>query len=89
LSAAPLRETIVAMSIVADVAHFRADDCEALVLASLACPLCLHSTTVDWELTGDGYDGYADCACRDCDEHWRVYLDPWQALRLALLTVGR
>lgn len=69
----------------ADVARFRSDDCDELVMASLACNTCLCSSSVDWELASDGYDPYVECACRDCDEHWLVYLTPWQALRLGLM----
>ena len=70
---------------VVDVAHFRADDCEALVLASLACPVCLHTSSVDWEVVSDGYDASVACECRRCDERWWVIADAWQALRLELM----
>ncbi len=73
------------MAPLADVARFHADDCEALVMASLACNTCLHSDTVEWELDGDGYDAAVSCHCHDCEETWVVYLTPWQALRLSLV----
>lgn len=69
----------------ADVARFHADDCEALVMASLACSTCLRSDTVAWELDGDGYDAAVQCHCRGCDETWVVYLTPWQSLRLSFV----
>jgi hypothetical protein len=76
------------MSLLADTARFRMDDPDELVIASLACPICVHSDEVDWELeTADGYDPSAQCACRRCEEEWSVYLTPDQALRLALMTV--
>jgi uncharacterized Zn finger protein len=68
-----------------DVAHFRADDCEDLVLASLACPICLYSSSVDWEVLSDGYDASVACECRRCGHGWWVYANPWQALRLELM----
>lgn len=77
------------MAIVADTARFHADDCEALVLASLACPLCLRSDTVSWELLADGYDASVQCSCRRCEERWCVYLTTWQAVRLGLIAARR
>jgi hypothetical protein len=73
------------VSIVADTARFAADDCEPLVRASLACPLCLHGDTVEWQLVGDGYEPSVECSCGSCHERWSVYLTPWQALRLSLM----
>jgi hypothetical protein len=75
------------MRSLADTARFRTDDPDELVIASLACPVCLHSDEVDWELEADGYDPSARCLCSHCDESWRVYLTPDQALRLALMAV--
>jgi hypothetical protein len=69
----------------ADVARFRADDPDALVTASLACPICLRSEQVQWEAALDGYDPSVECRCPTCEEHWRVYLAPQQALRLGLM----
>ena len=73
------------MGALADVARFAGEDCDELVLASLACGLCLGSDEVDWELDGDGYDATASCHCRRCDVSWPVYLTAIQALRLSLL----
>jgi hypothetical protein len=70
---------------VADVARFRTDDPEPLVLASLACPVCLGTEQVEWALDSDGYDPWVQCVCRHCEERWPVYLTPWQALRLELM----
>ncbi len=69
----------------ADVARFHPDDCDELVIASLACNLCLHSASVDWSLSSDTYDATAPCHCRSCDHSWSVYLTAQQALRLSLL----
>jgi hypothetical protein len=69
----------------ADTARFRADDPDALVIASLACPICLGSGEVEWHAALDGYDPSVECRCHRCDEHWRVYLEPQQALRFSLL----
>jgi hypothetical protein len=71
----------------ADTARFRTDDPDELVLASLACPICLHSGDVSWELQADGYDPSVECACRRCEELWRVYVTQYQALRLGLMAV--
>jgi hypothetical protein len=67
-----------------DTARFRADDPDALVAASLACPLCLHGESVDWDASLDGYDPSVECSCGRCEMEWRVYLTPEQALRLSL-----
>jgi hypothetical protein len=75
------------VSSLSDTARFRADDPDELVIASLACPLCLHGDDVQWELEADGYDPSAQCLCRRCEEPWRVYMTPYQALRLALMVV--
>jgi hypothetical protein len=56
-----------------------------LVLASLACPVCLHGDEVVWEATLEGYDPSVSCECPSCDARWRVYLTPEQALRLGLM----
>jgi hypothetical protein len=69
-----------------DTARFRAADPDVLVLASLACPLCLQGE-VEWELDAGGYDPSAECLCPHCEERWRVYMTPDQALRLELLRV--
>jgi hypothetical protein len=73
----------------ADTARFRLDDPDEVVLASLACPLCLRVDRTDWELDADadGYDPTVACDCRDCEMPWRVYLTPDQALRLGLMAL--
>jgi len=68
-----------------DTARFRANDPDALVVASLACPVCLRSDSVDWDGNLDGYDPSVECTCTCCEEEWRVYLTPQQALRLGLM----
>lgn len=73
------------MALLADTARFRPDDPDELVTASLACPLCLGSEQVRWEAALDSYDPSVECYCPSCDERWRVYLAPHQALRLGLL----
>jgi hypothetical protein len=70
----------------ADVARFHPSDPDALVTASLACPLCLGSEQVRWEGQLEGHDPSVRCTCPDCDEHWLVYLAPEQALRIGLLS---
>jgi hypothetical protein len=69
----------------ADTARFRTDDPDSLVMASLACPMCLGSEDVEWHAALDGYDPSVECRCPSCDERWRVYLEPHQALRIALM----
>ena len=69
----------------ADTARFRANDPDALVTASLACPLCIHSDEVEWEAALEGYDPSVECWCPRCAERWRVYLAPDQVLRLGLM----
>lgn len=73
------------MPLLTDTARFRAEDPDALVLASLACPVCLHAESVDWDANLEGYDPSAECTCSRCEEEWRVYLTPEQALRLGLM----
>jgi hypothetical protein len=68
-----------------DVARFQADDCDELVIASLACDLCLRSASVDWSLDGDSYEATVCCHCGHCEHDWSVYLTELQALRLSLL----
>jgi hypothetical protein len=70
-----------------DTARFRADDPDELVRASFACPICLHGDEVEWNLEGDGYDPSVECVCHHCEEPWRVYVTPYQALRLGLMAV--
>jgi hypothetical protein len=69
----------------ADTARFREDDPDALVNASLACPICLHSDDVQWEAALEGYDPSVECRCPRCKERWRVYLAPQQVLRVGLM----
>jgi hypothetical protein len=73
------------VAVLADTARFRTDDPDPLVIASLACPICLGSDEVEWQAALDGYDPSVKCRCPRCDERWRVYLEPQQALRLSLL----
>jgi hypothetical protein len=73
------------MAMLADTARFRSDDPDELVEASLACPICLQSESIDWVAALDGYDPSVECRCPSCDERWRVYLAPHQALRLSVL----
>jgi hypothetical protein len=68
-----------------DTARFRPDDPDALVTASLACPICLHSEDIRWEAALEGYDPSVECLCPACEERWRVYLAPQQALRFGLM----
>jgi hypothetical protein len=74
------------MAALADTARFRADDPDSLVIASLACPLCLRSDDVEWAAAfEDGYDPSVECRCPRCRQRWRVYLEPHQALRFGLM----
>lgn len=69
-----------------DTGRFRANDPDVIVRASLACPYCLESDSVEWELEADdGYDQSAACECPHCHRDWRVYVTPTQGLRLRLL----
>jgi hypothetical protein len=56
-----------------------------MVCASLICPFCLRSEDVQWDAALQGYDPSVQCRCPTCDEQWRVYLTPDQALRLGLM----
>jgi hypothetical protein len=71
----------------ADTARFRADDPDELVTASLACPICLGGEQVVWEAALDGYDPSVECWCPSCEQWWRVFLGPWQALRFGLMDI--
>jgi hypothetical protein len=73
------------MTMPADTARFRCDDPDVLVLASLSCPLCLRSEEVEFDAALEGYDPSVECMCPRCDERWRVYLTPEQALRIGLM----
>lgn len=75
------------MVTLADTARFRPDDPDVLVAASLACPLCLQADDVQWDAALEGYDPSVHCHCPSCQEGWRVYLTPEQALRLGLMGV--
>ncbi len=69
----------------ADTARFRPDDPDALVAASLACPICLRSEGMAWEAALEDYDPWVLCRCPACEQRWRVYLAPDQALRVGLM----
>jgi len=74
------------MGTLTDTARFRADDPDTLVTASLACPLCLRSESVELRAAfDDGYDPSVECSCPRCEVRWRLYLEPQQALRFALM----
>ena len=73
------------ISPLADVARFSAQDPDAVVTASFACPLCLRSERIAREVTLEGYDPSVSCECPTCDASWQVYLMPEQALRLGLM----
>ncbi len=73
------------MAMLADTARFRPDDPDELVEAAFACPICLHADRVRREAALDSYDPWCECHCPACDERWRVYLAPQQALRLSVL----
>jgi hypothetical protein len=68
----------------ADTARFLPNDPDSLVAASLACPTCLRSNTVERTLDLDYYDPSVECLCEHCGEVWRVFLAPQQALRMGL-----
>ena len=76
------------MATLADTARFRADDPDALVRASLACPICLCSDEVQWAAALEDYDPWVECHCMRCEERWPVYLAPQQVLRFGLLEVA-
>jgi hypothetical protein len=64
-----------------DTARFGALEEDAVVLASLVCPYCLHSPAhVLVNNRAAGAD--AICACGRCDLVWSVALDGDQAMRL-------
>lgn len=71
--------------LLADIARFRPTDPDALVSASLACPVCLRSEEIEWDDSLEGYDPSVECVCPSCQAQWRVYLAPDQALRLGLM----
>lgn len=73
------------MGLPADTARFRSDDPDALVSASLACPVCLRSDGVEQGAALEGYDPSVECGCPRCGVRWRVYLQPQQALRFSLM----
>ena len=66
-----------------ETAHFRGDDADVLVAASLACPGCL-SSDVRWTLDAESFDPSVEVSCERCGHRRRVFLEPMQELRLAL-----
>lgn len=83
----PDAQETVSIAQLVDIARFRPQDPDALVHASLACPVCLCSDGVEWEGSLQGYDPSVQCRCPSCSQKWRVYLAPDQALRLGLMPV--
>lgn len=73
------------MALLADTARFRSNDPDALVSASLACPVCLRIDRVERRPALEGYDPSVECECPRCEVRWRVYLQPLQALRFSLM----
>jgi hypothetical protein len=73
------------ITLITDTARFRADDPDELVLASLACPVCLHGDDVEWDASLEGYDPSVECECPHCEAQWRVYITQEQSLRLGLM----
>ena len=65
----PGREHARSVALLADTARFRTDDPDALVRASLACPICLCSDELEWHAALDGYDPSVECRCPRCEEH--------------------
>jgi hypothetical protein len=86
-AAGPWARDIGLIAALADTARFRPNDPDALVNASLACPVCLCADTVEWDGSLQGYDPSVRCRCSSCQQRWRVYLTPEQALRLGLMPV--
>ena len=72
-------------ALLTDIARFDPNDPDPLVTAALACPLCLHSDTVQWRGSLGGYDPSVQCDCESCQARWCVYVSPEQALRLGLM----
>jgi hypothetical protein len=70
-----------------EVAQFFADDVDALVRASLACPLCL-SGTLDAAVDEDDGGFVVRCSCVSCGHERLVGLTDAQALRLALVPLA-
>ena len=67
----------------AEIAIFRGNDPDALVEASLSCPICLRRTELV-AVEGDLSDGHARCCCETCQSERIVELLPEQFLRLSL-----
>jgi hypothetical protein len=81
----PARKDRLVIGPLADVARFTAQDPDVVVVASFACPICLHDEGVARDVSLEGYDPSVSCECPKCDANWRVYLTPDQALRLGLM----
>jgi hypothetical protein len=66
-----------------DVARFRPDDPDALVVASFACPVCLHRPS--FVRLAEFFDEpSATVACLPCGSGWEIALTDLQMLRLTL-----
>jgi hypothetical protein len=85
VAACAARHHIGVIVTLVDIARFRPTDPDALVNASLACPVCLRADEVEWDDSLDGYDPSVQCLCPSCQARWRVYLAPEQALRVGLM----
>jgi hypothetical protein len=69
--------------VVNDTARFLPDDADDLVVASFACPVCLHRPSYV-RLSAFFEEAEATCACLPCRMGWEVALDGLQMLRLTL-----
>lgn len=70
--------------ILTDSARFLVDDPDPVVVASFACPYCLH-TPADTLFNLEEPNGSAVlCHCEDCHTRWVVAVNPGQAMRLAI-----
>ena len=77
--------TLTLVKRLSDVARFREDDPDELVIAALACPICLGGEQVEWQLRAGSYDPSVQCACPRCDQTWSVFVTQQQELRLGLM----
>jgi hypothetical protein len=70
-----------------DSARFTWQDAGELVLAAVACPVCLTADPVRWTYGRWGRQAYLDCACPDCRVRWYLRVTPEQLFRISSLDI--
>jgi hypothetical protein len=70
--------------ILTDSARFHVDDADPLVVASFACPYCLHVPDDSLFNLEEPNGSAVLCHCEACSARWVVAVNTGQAMRLAI-----